>query len=281
MREHSWIIAGLVGALGAVAGAAEKEVLVEGLTAPESAIVTPDGRIFVTIIGKSGADGDGLVVEVKDGKAETFASGLNDPKGIGLYEKNLYVADKNKVWKISESGEATVYVDTDEFPKPPKFLNDLEVSPAGDVFVSDSGSFVKDGAVFQIKPDKTVRIVVDDTMAKGLRAPNGLLMDGDDHLLLADFMAQKLYRLAIADGALTELATGIGFADGIARDKNGTLFISDYRGGKVSVQKDASGPLEVWIDGFKTAADITYDAAHHRILVPDMNGGALFAVAIE
>ena len=103
----------------------------EGLENPESVVIGQDGRLYVTVIGKSDTDGDGTVVVIEDGKPKTFANGLDDPKGLVAHGTDLYVADKTRVWKIDAAGKANVYAAADAFPITPKFFNDIEVSTHG------------------------------------------------------------------------------------------------------------------------------------------------------
>ncbi|HEY4313188.1 MAG TPA: SMP-30/gluconolactonase/LRE family protein [Pirellulales bacterium] len=265
--------------LSGVTLAAEKILLAEGLDNPESAVVGDDGRIYVTITGKPDAEDDGQVVAIENGKATVIAKGMNDPRGIGRKGKELFVADKKKVWRIDAAGEASVFVDTDGFPVKPFFLNDIEVGPEGDVFVSESGTFVANGAVYRIRPNKEVSIVTDTKAAPGLKGPNGLLADGKDHLLLADVASGRLYRVEIANGAATELAPGLGGADGVVKDAKGRIYIGDVRGGRVFRINEPGAKPEVFAEGFKSAADIVLDDKG-RILVPDSKAGTLTAIPI-
>src|SRR5580658_9471206 len=114
--------------------------LVSGLKNPESVVVGPNGKIYVTEIGDFNKDGDGTVAVIENGKAVPFVKGLDDPKGMGVYQKWLFVADKKRIWRIDDSGKAEVYVAEKDFPTPPLFLNDIVVdTESGTVYVSDSG----------------------------------------------------------------------------------------------------------------------------------------------
>ena len=130
--------------------------VIDGLTNPESVVVAPapDGRTFVSVIGEFEKDGDGSIAVVADGKATTLVGGLDDPKGIAIFEKWLYVADKTKLLRIditAKEPKAEVYVAADRFPVKPQFLNDVAVDPeSGTVFVSDSGD--RKGAGGQVFP---------------------------------------------------------------------------------------------------------------------------------
>ena len=98
----------MAGGMALSAAAAEPpkpKLLVEGLKNPESVAVSPEGRIFVSEIGAFDKNGDGTVVEIVDGKAKTIAKGLDDPKGLDCYKGLLFVADKQRVWKIDAAGK--------------------------------------------------------------------------------------------------------------------------------------------------------------------------------
>ncbi len=263
------------------AHAADRRVIAAGMENPESVVIGHDGRLYMTVIGKSDVDGDGTVAVIVGGKPQTFAKGLDDPKGLVARGKDLFVADKNRVWKIDADGNARVYAAAEDFPVKPKFLNDIEVSPAGDVFVSDCGTFTADSAVYRITADRKVSVLVDQKSFPALKAANGLLMDGKDHLLVADFTAGRLYRASLADGSMVELASGLGGADGLARDVKGRIYVSDWKGGKVFVVKPGSPAPTLFADKFQAAADILYSAKGGALLVPDMKAGTLSAVTID
>ncbi len=88
----------------------------DGLKNPQGVTASDDGRIFVSTAGELGKDGDGAIVVVQNGTATTFASGLDDPKGIVAHRDSLFVVDKNRVWKIDAAGKPTVLAAADTFP---------------------------------------------------------------------------------------------------------------------------------------------------------------------
>ncbi len=269
----------ILASLAHVAAAVEKIVLAEGLNNPESAVVGEDGRIYVTITGKQDADEDGQVVTIENGKATVIAKGMSDPRGIGRKGKELFVADKTKVWRIDGDGKLSVFADTSAFPNKVYFLNDIEIGPDGDVFVSESGTFVANGAVYRIKPDGKVSTVCDTKTLPAIKGPNGLLSDGKEHMLLADVAIGRLFRVDLATGSGVELASNVGAADGVVRDAKGRIYIGDVRGGRVfRIDGPDSKPV-VFAEGFKSAADIVLDDKG-RILVPDSKAGTLTAIPI-
>lgn len=269
----------LLGGLTLSAAAAEPpkpKLLVEGLKNPESVAVSPEGRIFVSEIGAFDKNGDGTVVEIVDGKAKTIAKGLDDPKGLDCYQDLLFVADKQRVWKIDAAGKTTVFAAANAFPTPPTFLNDLTIDDAGNLYVSDSGDLKGGhGAVFRISPQGKVSLVTSPKQAPALQGPNGLLVDDKEHLLLLDFVSGELHRVNLADGKLARLATGFAGGDGLARDKNGKIYVSEWTTGRVFVLGKESHSPTLLSGDFKSAADICLSPDGKQLYVPDMMAGTL------
>lgn len=254
--------------------------LATGLKNPESVAVGNDARIYISVIGEFDKDGDGAIMVIDKGKVAPFATGLDDPKGLVAFQGLLFVADKQRVWRIDAKGKADVFAAATAFPAPPLFLNDVAVDPeSGTLYVSDSGDFKgKGGAVYRIDPKGKVSLVTDAKRWAGLHTPNGLTMDGQSHLLLVDSGTGELHRLKLADGTHEKVADGFGFADGITWDKFGRLFISDHKGGKIfGIPRPGDKPVLV-AEGFQSAADIALDPGGRFILVPDMQAGTLTAI---
>ena len=257
-------------------------VVVTGLTNPESVAVDAQGNIFVSIIGERSRDGDGAVVKIDHGKAVPFASGLNDPKGLVTFQGRLFVADKNRIWRIDGAGKAEVFAPASAFPTPPLYLNDLAVDvESGTLYVTDMGDRQgQGGAVYRISPRGVVSLVLDKKSFPSLHSPNGLLLDGASHLLLADFGTGSLYRIKLFDKSVEKLADGLGAADGLAWDQFGRLIVSDWKGGRVFVIARPGDKPVLLAQGLTNAADLSVESATNRLLIPDMGGGKLFAMSI-
>lgn len=248
--------------------------VVNGLKMPESTLATPDGRLFVSEIGEFGKDGDGDVAMIVDGKIKPFATGMDDPKGLAFAKGNLYVADNKRVLKIGKDGKWTVFIAPEAFPVAPQFLNDLEIGADGALYVSDSGDLKgKGGAVYRIAMDGKVSTVVSGDDPRVL-APNGLLADGKDSLLMVDFVSGILYRIKVSTGKMTPVAEGFGGGDGVVRDRRGMVWVSDWKNGRVFALK-ADGSLNLAKTLFQSAADIGLSGDGKYILVPDMKAGSL------
>jgi glucose/arabinose dehydrogenase len=262
------------------ADAALPEPLISGLKNPESVAVSPDGRIFISVIGEFDKDGDGAILELKGGKAVPFVPNLNDPKGLVAFQQWLFVTDKDRVLRVElKNGKASVLADAKAFPIPPKFLNDPCVDENGILYVSDSGDLKgSGGAIFRIDPKGKVTLIADGKKTPALKAPNGLAMDSMFHVLLLDLITGELHRVRITDGASEKIAEGFGTGDGVVFDHHGRLFLTDYLAGKVyGIPRPGEKPVLV-AAGFQSAADLCYDGVRQRLLVPDMNAGTVTAL---
>lgn len=258
---------------------------ITGLKMPESVVQAKDGRIYVSEINEFGKDGDGQISVVeRDGKISVFASGLDDPKGITIIGENLYVADKTQILKIDRAGKVSVFVAADKFTSKPQFLNDLEADPQGNLYVSDSGDILGKGgggAIYRISPDAKVKLLINEQQDARIKAPNGLLADDTGNFLLqVDFTSGILYSLNIRTGQLTDIAEGFGGGDGVVHHSNGTMYVSDWKNGKVFAV-DTKGEVTLVKDGYQAAADIAITKDEKYLLVPDMKAGELDFIPLK
>lgn len=286
LARLAWAIA-LSSALPAVAAAAPTpESFVSGMQNPESVCYGFQGKLFVTEIGEAGKDGDGKVSVIEDGKAKTFATGLDDPKGIVFFRDALYTTDKTRIVKIDGQGKTSTYKGPEGFPVPPLFLNDIAADNGhGIILVTDSGDRKgKGGALFRIdvRLDK-VEAVADTTTIPELRIPNGVAFDGESHAVLADMDQGVLYRVRMTDKKAWKIAEGMDGADGLVWDHFGRLFITSWRTGKVfAIPRPEEKPILIG-EGLKAAADSCLDRDGKTLLIPDMKSGTLtrFSTTIQ
>jgi len=260
---------------------------ITGLKMPESAIAAKDGRVFVSEIGEFGKDGDGQITVVdKNGEAKVFAQGLDDPKGLAIVGKDLYVADNHRVIKISPDGKTSLFVAAEAFPEAPQFLNDLESDAAGNIYVSDSGDLKGvGGAIYKINPQGKVTTIINGKQDARVLAPNGLLMGKTPNcVMVVDFVSGVLYRLDMKKNNLIEVAKGFGGGDGIVKGKKDQFFVSDWKNGKVFSVKLEKGTVpngELVKEGFAAAADIAPSLDGKFLLVPDMKAGELVYLPVH
>jgi glucose/arabinose dehydrogenase len=256
--------------------------IVTGLKNPESVVLNSQGQLFVSVMGEADRDGDGAVLKISQGKAVPFASGFDDPKGLVAYQQWVFVADKHQVWRIDSDGKAEIFAPSSAFSGPPQLLNDLVIDvESGTLFVTDSGNGQGEkGAVYRISPKGEASLILDKKRFPDLHTPNGLLLDGASHLLLADFGSGALYRIKLVDNSIEKLADGLGAPDGLAWDQFGRLFVSDWKGGRVFVIARPGAKPVLLTHGLTNAADLTVDSTTKRLLIPDMGGGTIAALDI-
>jgi sugar lactone lactonase YvrE len=247
---------------------------IRGFKNPESAVVGPDGRVYISEIGGFDKDGDGRVLVVdKAGKAHSFAEGLDDPKGLSAWQNWLLVADKIQVLRIDRHGQHEVFAGAEDFPSTPQFLNDLDVDRQGNVYVSDSGDMQgSGGAIYSLNQNGKVTEI--KLKEPSLGSPNGLLIDGPDHMLVVDLASGNLYRLDLGSGEANKLSGDYGSGDGLARDSRGRVYVSDYNGRVFVRESPRASPRQI-ADNFESAADIAMAPDGRYLLVPDMKAGEL------
>jgi len=253
---------------------------VTGLKMPESVVQAKDGKIYISEINEFGKDGDGQITVIDNGKVSVFAAGFDDPRGLVIIGDFLYVADNKKILKVSlaDASQKTDFVPASAFPKTPQFLNDLEADPQGNLYVSDSGDILgtgKGGVIYKINASGEVKTLVDGADNPLVMAPNGLLADDTGKFITyVDFTSGILYNLNTETGEVSDLEEGFGGADGIVHHSSGTLYISDWKSGKV-FSINVQGDVETVGPQFKAAADIAITKDERYLMVPDMKAGEL------
>ncbi len=249
----------------------------EGFVWPESVAEGPDGLIYVSEIGARDTDGDGKISKIdSDGKRVVVAKGLNDPKGIVFYKKHLYVTDRDVVLKVSLDGAWKVFAAADAFPQKPVFLNDIEVSPAGDFYISDTGDFKSGGAVFMMDSAGKVGLLFGDD-GKYVRAPNGLLWSEDSMLLIVDWGGDLLKADPVSK-RINKIGAGFDGGDGLAA-ADASIYITSWTEGKLYAYK--LGKVQVIADGFEAAADLALSRDKTKIIVPDMKAGTVSILPVR
>jgi len=232
------------------------------LKVPESVFFDGKNKVlYVTNIdGKEpwGKDGKGSVGKVGlDGKiiAVDWVTGLNAPKGMGLFKNKLYVADLTELVVIDIiRGMIIERIAV----KDAVGLNDVSVDQNGVVYVSDS----RGRKVYEIENNKPV-VLLDSNKLKG---PNGVLRHKG---ILYVLDAGTMYRME-KDKSLTKIAEGMeGGTDGIENITANEFIVSTWGGVVYYVSGD--GTKQVLLDGREqkiNSADIGYDAVKRIVYVP-------------
>ena len=248
----------------------------EGFAIPESVLydAAADQYLVSNINGSPfGKDNNGYIAVLSpDGKVVTpkFIAGgekgvtLNAPKGMGLDQGVLYVADIDTVRMFDRKtgapkGELPVAGAT--------FLNDIAVGPGHRVFVSDSGlkeGFAPSGAdaVYELKKKKL------EVVAKGedLGHPNGLVF-ARGKLHVVTFGSGELYALDKAGKKVDAVKPPKGSLDGVVELAGEELLISSWEGQAV-YKVSKKGEFTEVLRGLKSPADLGWDSKRKRVLVP-------------
>lgn len=207
----------------------------------------PWGRDGKGSVGKMRPDGTIIAVE--------WITGLNAPKGMGLWKKQLVVADLNELVVIDIQKGAI----RERIPVPgAQTLNDVTIDSKGAVYVSDS----RKRKVYQVYRG-AITTLLDSTQLKG---PNGVLWHRNALYVLD---AGALYRYA-TNGTLQQLAEGMeGGTDGVEPVSDNTFIVSAWGGVLYFVAADGSKQLLQDTRPQKiNSADIGYNRKKQLVFVP-------------
>src|SRR5215212_11693426 len=176
------------------------------LKVPESVLFDQKNNVLyvANIDGKEpwGKDGKGSIGKVgTDGKilAIEWVTGLNAPKGMGLFNDKLYVADIDHVVVIDiTNGSIVQTIPVDGAVG----LNDISIDKKGVIYVSDSEA----KKVYRIDNGKAT------TWLEQLQGPNGVLSLEEELYVLDNGGMYKVEK----DKSLTKITDGMdGGTDGI------------------------------------------------------------------
>jgi len=93
-------------------------------------------------------------------------------------------------------------------------------------------------------------------------------------LIYVDFTSGVLYSFNQQTHALTDIAEGFGGGDGVVHRSNGTMYVSDWKSGKV-YSVSTKGEVSLFKEGYQSAADIAITKDEKYLMVPDMKAGEL------
>src|SRR5947209_8553979 len=111
------------------AGETPAKPLIEGVKGLQAVAVGPNGKLYFTVTGAQGGQGQGQVLVLDKGKALPFARGLDQPRGLAGFQGWVFVADKQRVWRIDARGQVKEFAGAAAFPNPPHQLTDITVDP--------------------------------------------------------------------------------------------------------------------------------------------------------
>lgn len=196
-------------------------------------------------IGKMGMDGKNILVD--------WVTGLNAPKGMGIYNGKLYAADPKEVVVIDiAAGKIEKRISVAGAVG----LNDIAIDKDGVVYVSDSEGM----KIYEIKND-SAQLLLDN-----LKQANGVLVHNNEFYLLD---AGGLYKMN-ADKKLTKLSEGMeGGTDGVESINGNDFIVTGWDGVLYYVYADGKKEklLDTRAKELKTA-DIGVDGSKKIVYVP-------------
>lgn len=243
------------------------------LKVPESVSFDPAGLVLYVsnINGKpAGKDGNGFISKLSlEGKIMElkWVTGLDAPKGMGIYKGKLYVADISRVAEIDiKSAKILRFYD---FPDA-GFLNDIAIDQNGGVYISNTMGT----DIYRIYDGKT-EIWLD---SKILTSPNGLFVEGNQLLIGCN----KIVRAGIEDKKITVWLDNTCDIDGLEATGDGRYLFSDWQGSVYLVGRDKQ--IEKILDTSAAginAADIEFIPSLKMLLVPTFNDNRVTAYELK
>ncbi len=217
-------------------------------------------------ISKLSPEGQVIALKWIDGSASDVE--LNAPKGFGISNGKLYVADIDVIRTFdAATGKPGAQIKVTGA----SFLNDVAVAPDGTVYVSDTGLKAgKDGALEPNKKDAIYKVSPEgklSTLVKGekLGLPNGLFADATG-LWVATWQG-ALYHVSPDGKQEAPLKAPGAQLDGLIQTADGQVLFSSWETSTVYVGS-TDGQFSPLLSDVKAPADIGYDSKRGQVLVP-------------
>lgn len=204
-----------------------------------------------------GKDGNGFIAKVGlDGQVQQakWVTGMDAPKGMGIYNGNLFVSDINRVHEIDIAAgriKSTYTYDSAQF------LNDITIDQNGIVYISDSNV----GMILKLEHD-TITLWV-----KGVPGVNGIFAQGTDVQMVS--FATGVFNTIDANKQITFRTDSLENGDGIVALSEGGYLVSSWNGmvHYVSPAWEKTLLIDTRADNI-SAADIEYIPEKRLLLVP-------------
>lgn len=241
----------------------------EHIPVPES-VLPVKKELYVSLIDgagneKDGKGGVGILNRNGTVKNLNWVSGLNAPKGMGLYKNKLYVADLTEVVVIDMKGGKII----NKIPIPNSvFLNDITIDKKGTVYVSDT------------RQNKIHKIVNDqpELYMDNVPSANGLKSVGTDLFVLA---GKELWKI---DKNKNKKTIASGFeqgGDGIEPVNETDFIVTCWPGIIYYVKGNGQFYKLLDVQGSKNTADLGYDATTKMVYIPTFNANSVIAFELR
>ena len=221
-------------------------------------------------------DGYGWITRLnKDGEviAAQWLRGLDAPSGMTSTDDKLFICDRKGVIQvdIKSNNIDEVFLMPDA-----EFINDVVISPAGDLYVSDFfGNTIYKIPANTRKPEVFVEIE---------NSPDGLYFDGNTLIVVTwgkdvdrqSFKTTENGTMLVVDLTsrkvkhFSENVGNIGNLEGVTKSSDGDFYVTDWMNGKL-LKVSAEGVEEV-LTGLKNPTDPDYSKELNIIAFPEHSG---------
>lgn len=263
----------------------------ENIDTPESTYYdAKSGVLYVSNVAglATARDGKGWISKVtfspktKKAQITKWVTGLDAPKGMGIYSGSLFVTNIGEVLEIDLATGETKNIFT---VGGAEFLNDITIDKSGTVYVSD----MLKNRIHTIK-DGEIKLFAEG--GAFLEGPNGLWIDGDklyvtawgeisDPSTFGVLSPGCLYMLDVKTKKRTNITKEpLGNLDGMVRLPNGTFIVSDWVASKVYKITPQGAVTQLSVAPGKNSADLGLDVAGKRLFIPWMGDSKVSAVDI-
>jgi len=255
----------------------QKWATTQDLKVPESVLYDADRDVlFISNINGSPLEknGKGFISRVTlNGEIENleWVTGLNAPKGSGIWQNKFYVTDIDELIEIDiETG-----VIINKYPaENAVFLNDITVDDSGNVYVSDMSA--ENSVIYKFYDSKLEVCLKDEQISQ----PNGLFAEKGK--LLVGTGDGFLKSIDLTNKSITILAkTGFSI-DGVQSDGKGNFLVSDWQGKTAFIS--SSGEVKELMntaDAKINSADIEFIPEKQLLLIPTFFDNRVVAYLLE
>lgn len=241
---------------------------------PESVYYDAARKILyvANIQGKSNEkDGKGFISKVSpNGEILelTWVTGLDAPKGMGVYEGKLYVTNIDEIVEI-DIAEGKV---SNRYPcEDALFANDIAIDASGVVYASD----MRGNRIYRLK-NGTVNNWLDSDK---LKSPNGLYTN-QEHLMIG--INGAVLKADYETGELETFISNTGGIDGLEEVGEGYYIKSDWAGHVHLLHPEKKKQLILnTADDNINAADIDFDPETNMLYVPTFFDNRLMAYELK
>lgn len=246
---------------------------------PAQAVVTGQSEPVGLALASSGTlywvdFGSGQLLSLAPGASSptVLLTGLSEPQGLGADNAgNLYFTEYTAgtldELKVGSSAK-TVLVSGLSYP------NFLSVTPAGDVYFITGQSC---GNAIEKYDHSTGSVTTLLTTTAGTNnGYGGVYVDAAGDVYYTTCQSQTVEELPAGSSSPQLVASGIPYANGIAGDTVGDLFIASYYSGIYMLQKGSSTPIEITTQN--TAHEMIALDSADDVYYSDNTGGTIWEV---